>query len=384
MRRSRSVVVVVVPALLALASCKKGVPAPEPMDPVSHDEAKAFATAFAAAAAPCDVSKVDRLLDGESVVRRALQRSKVRGALRDGIARGLRSRSLGTMICQGMSDDARYVLLKIDDVAGAPHPVFRLLSDGAVNYHELELGKSRKDHQVRAVDIRVFATGDMLSESLAQMMDQAEAVTRTGADAAQFQRTVQGIQDARQSGDNAEARRLLATIPAPMRAAKPIRLAELMIASDQDETTYGEVMERYRRDFPGDPSADVVAIDYFYLRKDLPRTLAAVESLDARVGGDPYLANLRASAYLLDPTPEHLAEAERWARKGVEAVPDDEDALWSLAAILLMRGDHAAVLPVADTLRTRFAATIDPTAMAGNELWAAHFASDAYQQSLAH
>lgn len=381
MRRSCTVwTVVVLATLVVLASCKQGVPAPERMDPVSHDEAKAFAAAFAAAISPCDAGKLDTLIDRETLLRRALQHSKVTGALKDGIARGLRTSSLGQLLCRGLGQDAHYALLRIKDDGGVPRPFFRLVASGAVNYHELELGKSRKDHQVRALDIRVYATGDLLSESLTQMIDQAAEVAKSGAAASDFQRAAEGIQEARARGDNAEARRLFATVPAPLRATKPMRLTELMIASDLDEATYKDVMEKYRRDFPDDPSADVVAIDYFYLRRDMQGTLDAVDRLDELVDGDPYLATLRANAYLLDPTPEHLAQAETWARKATDASADDENAWWSLVGVLLTRGDHAAVLPVADTLRTKFKAAIDPVSMAGNELWTAHFASDAYRQ----
>jgi hypothetical protein len=371
--------VAALPLLLALASCDKGVPAPAKMDPVTMDEAKRLATDFQAAVTPCDGAKVDPLIDGENLIRRAIQKSTVKGSMRDGIAKGMRSNSVGRMLCQGWGADATYTLLRIREVDGQPRPLFRLISDDAVNYHELELGKSRSDHRVRVVDVRIFASGDLLSESLTQMLDQAAATMKSGADPADFRRTGQELRDARERGDNVEARRLLSTLPEPMRRSKPMRLAELMIASDLDEATYADIMEKYRHDFPDDPSGDVLAIDYFYLKKDMTQTLAAVDRLDQLVGGDPYLAVLRANAHLLEPTPEHLAEAERWARKATTAEPTNENGWWTLAAILLQRGDHTAVVAVADTLRTRFAATIDPVAMAGNDLWSAHFDSPAYR-----
>lgn len=380
-RRDRSWTAAALLALLVLAACKRGSRPPDRMDPVTIDEARQFATAFGAALAPCDPTRVGALLDGDNLMRRAVHKSKLPAKLRRQMSGAGDGAPIAGLLCQGIGEDATYVLLRIKEVDGQPRPLFRLIADDAVNYHELELGTSRKDHVVRVVDIRVYASGDLLSESMTQMFDQVAVAMRAGGDPASIQRTTQALKEARVRGDSEEVRRLLSTMPPELRNAKPMRLAELMVGPDLDEAVYAEIMERYRHDFPDDPSIDVVAVDYYYLKKDMAGVLGAIEKLDKLVGGDPYLDVLRANAYLLDTEPAHLAEAERWARKATEAEPALENAWWSLAVALLRRGDHAAVLPVADTLRTRFEAQIDPESMAGNELWTAHFASAAYRDA---
>lgn len=369
-------------AALALAACKKDARPPDKMDPVSIDEAKAMAAEFEKAIAPCDPARVGELLDGDNLIRRAVQASDLPAGLRRQLTSGGAGGSqIAGMLCQGMGADASYVLLRIREVNGQPQPIFRLISDDAVNYHELALGKSKKDHKVRAVDIRVYATGDFLSESMAQMFEQAAAAMKNGGDPMRLKRTTDALNRARQGGDPEEVRRLLAEMPAELRNTKPMRLAELMVGADLDEATYTEIMERYRRDFPNDPSADVVSVDYFFLKKDIGKTVEVLDKLDRQVGGDPYLGVLRANAYLLDEEPAHVAAAVDAARKATEAEPTLEAAWWALTAALLTKKDHAALPPVVDTLRTKFQADISPEAMAGNDLWTDYFASEAYKQS---
>ncbi|MCE9573151.1 MAG: hypothetical protein K8W52_08335 [Deltaproteobacteria bacterium] len=368
-------------AALALTACSKPVPAPDEMDPVSLDEAKAVAAAFKAAYVPCDPARVDALLDFESLVRRAIQRVEAPDDLRRGIAEGARAKGgAGQMLCAGVTADSTYDLLRIKDVHGQPRPLLRIISNSAVNYHELELGKSRTDHRVRIVDIQIYTSGDRLSDTLAQLFQQGVAVVEDG-DGDGMDTKMHEASQAAARGDHATVRRLMRELPAKLRNTKAMRMMDLMSAGSLDPVDYDAAMEQYRRDFPGDPSVEMMSIDYYYLKKDIAKTVAALDHLDQQVGGDPYLAVMRASAYLIDQEPEHLAAAEQWARKATEGMPDNKNAWWTLAAVLLVRKDYAAVVPVVATLRGRFSEKIDPQTMAKNELWTGFFASPASKDS---
>lgn len=100
-------------------------------------------------------------------------------------------------------------------------------------------------------------------------------------------------------------------------------------------------------------------------RRDDAALLATIERLDARVGGDPYLADQRAEALLHDPTPAHLADAERWARAAVAGLPEREHVWWTLLVVQTKRGDHAGVVASLDELKRRFGVEIDRDKMAG-------------------
>lgn len=354
-------------------------PAPPRPKPVTTDEAQALAAEFGAAFSPCDAGRLAGLIDAGYLVRRAVDASDLPAPMRREVRRGMGSAQIADRLCQGIDDEATYVLLRIRDVDGQPRPLFRLLNDDAVNYHELELGKSPKDQRVRVLDIRVYASGDLLSASLTQVFDQVAVAKQLGRSPAELARSIAALNRARADRDAEEVQRRFAELPAELRDSKPLRLAELMAGADLEPAAYSALMERYRQDFPGDPSIDMVAVDYFFLKKDLPRTLEAIETVDRRVAGDPYLNVLRANAYLNADQP---AEAVVAARAAVTAEPNLEPGWWALVMAQLRRGDHDAVAETVATLNLRFKAGIASDTMEDVALWGPYFASEAYWRSL--
>ena len=363
--------------VLGLVACGDGVPRPAAVDPVSMREAEELAHKFEAAADPCKVEAIDPLLDGESLMRRAVSKADVPPAAKRGFLQGARATEIGQMLCQGFATakDFHYDLLRVRDVGGQPRPIFRMLSDGAVNYHELELGKSRKDHRVRVLDVLIYTSGEALSDTFAGLLVQSMAAHEQGADVARASRTMSEVRAAQLAGNVEEMRRLIATLPPAMRDNKAIRLMELTGAADLDEATYRDLIDRFERSFPGDPALDLVSLDGFYLRKDAAGSLKAIERIDQKVGGDPYLDMLRASAHLLEPTPEHLAAAETAAKRATEALPDLVGTWWTLATVRLTRGDHAGVVPVLETLERDFAIGFDLAAMRSQPVYASFLGS---------
>jgi hypothetical protein len=204
------------------------------------------------------------------------------------------------------------------------------------------------------------------------VFDQVALAKKLGRSPAELARAIEALNRARASGDAEEVQRRFAELPAELRDSKPLRLAELMSGADLEPAAYSAIMERYRQDFPGDPSIDMVAVDYFFLKKDLPRTLEAIETVDRRVAGDPYLNVLRANAH-----PERRPggrEAIVVARAAVTAEPNLEPGWWALAMAQLRRGDHDAVAETVATLNLRFKAGIASWHVMEDEaLWGAVF-----------
>lgn len=364
--------------LAVLAGCEKASPPPT-LEPVTAAEAQALAAQFGAAFSPCEAERLAGLIDAGALVRRAVEASQLTAPMRREVLRGMTNAQIASRLCQGVDDEATYVLLRINEVDGQPRPLFRLLNDDAVNYHELELGKSPKDQQVRVVDIRIYASGDLLSASLTQVFDQVALAKKLGRSPAELARAVEALNRARANGDAEEVQRRFAELPAELRDSKPLRLAELMSGADLEPAAYSAIMERYRQDFPGDPSIDMVAVDYFFLKKDLPRTLEAIETVDRRVAGDPYLNVLRANAHL---NVGQAAEAIVAARAAVTAEPNLEPGWWALVMAQLRRGDHDAVAETVATLNLRFKAGIASDTVEDVALWGPYFASEAYWRSL--
>src|SRR5687768_85070 len=109
-----------------MVGCGDGVPKPVAVDPVSMTEAEELARRFEAAMEPCDASKIDVLIDLESLLRRATGKANAPAATKQGFLCGARDgTSVGPTLCQGMTAGgmtATYDLLRIREVDGQPRP----------------------------------------------------------------------------------------------------------------------------------------------------------------------------------------------------------------------------------------------------------------------
>jgi len=358
----------------SVAACGDGVPAPAAMDPVSAEEAATLAAAFEAALEPCDAAKVGALLDEEQLVRRAVAASGVRKGDQLGMYQGMRRKdaAMGPLLCARFGAEVDVEVLRVVVRDGRPTPVLRILGSTGFNYYELELGKSRADHVVRIVDFYVYIAGERMSDTFARLGAQGVGAIRAGGDPEMLGR----ITAAQQRGDRAEARKLIGALPKPLRDSKQVRIMELatVIATDPD---YQATIERFERAFPDDPALDIISLDGLYLRHDVPALVKTIDRLDRRVGGDPYLAFLRVNAYLLEPTPEHLAAAETAARAAVAGMPKNTSVLLALATVQLRRGDRTGAVVTLETLRA-LGSEVGRASVAKDPDWQAFFASPEY------
>lgn len=113
-------------------------------------------------------------------------------------------------------------------------------------------------------------------------------------------------------------------------------------------------------------------------RHEAAPLLEAIDRLDRRVGGDPYLADQRAEVYLRDATPERLELAERAARQAVAGLPTREHVWWTLLVVQARRRDHAGVVASLGELERRFGVEIDRDKMAAMTTFRDFMASPEY------
>lgn len=363
---------------LALTACSgDGAPRPEPMDPVSADEAAELARRFEAAVEPCDGAKVSVLLDIDNVIRRAVKGSGVKPDEERELYKGMKMAAprIGESLCMDFPGDSNFTLLRIRDDGGKPRPLFRNLSAKGVNYFELELGKSKKDKQVHIIDMYIYLSGENLSETFAQLARASIGALRAGDDVSEFGDIVR----ARKLGDDDEARRLMARLPPRVRNSKQVLLMELQLVP-AEHPDYLHVVEKIEREYPGDPAIDMVSIDGFFLRKEVGKLLAILDRLDRRVGGDPYLGYLRANAYLLEPTAANLAAAETSVREAIAGLPDRWDVLFGLLTVQVKQKKYPEALATLTTLRDRFEVGVDHDVVAADADWQLFLATPEYQQ----
>lgn len=314
-------------ALLSWAPSAGAVPGGE--EPLVASDYRQFAHEVEERIARRDGRFLSRSLDIEAIVGIAASGIDVpeRG-LRDfqaGLARGL---DFGARVVEALQQGGSYTLLRIREERGATRALFRLISDGGVNYHDLTLGH-RRDGSVCVVDAYYYAMGEYLSETLRHTLlkvaaaENASFLERLVGDEREYLRHMSRIDEIQAHVAAGHPEKALATydsLPRSVQLEKPFLLSRIMITQSLDESLYLAAMADYQRQYPDDPSLDLMLIDMHLLRGDHAKALATVDRLEKRVVRDPYLDSLRGNLYLQAGRPDE-------ARRAFQRCVDDEPTL---------------------------------------------------------
>ena len=126
----------------------------------------------------------------------------------------------------------------------------------------------------------------------------------------------------------------------------------LKITQALGEKAYAETLEQLHALYPDDPSAVLLSIDLYTLRKQFDKALATVDKLDEVVGGDPFLDTVRANTYVEMNRPE---KAKAAATKATEAMPDLTYGYYSRIGVALATKDYPEVLATLKLMDGRLA-----------------------------
>lgn len=200
----------------------------------------------------------------------------------------------------------------------------------------------RPGSQVRALDFYSYTSGERISKTVRRIYLPAAANQSrnildkllTGeSDLVKASPKITELTGAIRNGKPKEALAIYASLPPGAQKEKAFMLLRLQAAqAANDDTLYLAAMDDLAKTFPNDPCVDLITIDALVMRKEYGKTLAALQRLDKRVGGDPYLKVLQANI---------LAEEgkEDEAAKLVQAAIDAEPTL---------RGAHYTRLGIAN------------------------------------
>lgn len=113
-----------------------------------------------------DHSFFDQSMDVDALLGEVTKGINVPTEFRAGFGRGFKSTfNLGSTIGKGSETGGSYKLLRYHAMDGKPRLVFRLVTDGAVTYHDLLLRRAANG-EVRIVDVFVFNAAELLSQTM--------------------------------------------------------------------------------------------------------------------------------------------------------------------------------------------------------------------------
>lgn len=311
---------------------------------------------------------VDRIVEGLNVDVDVLT------DLRRGLAQAA---PIYAPIAEAVEVGGSYQLLRLVDYEGEPRARFRLIApDGGLNYHDL-LFLQGPGHEYRLVDMYGFLGGEDVTLTSRRALQGLLGAEFGQGPAADYGRHLSELMAAAQRGDAASVVDLYPRIAVRDGDRKPLLILYLLAAAETSASDYQKALALFERDFAGDPTADLVLIDHYFLRGDMEATLDAIDRLDAGVGGDPYLDLHRTTALL---ELGRLADASVTAGRLAERVPDLEAAHWPRLNVALEDGDHPAALDAMRVLEDRFGVEFLPDLMKREPVWSGFVASPQYKQ----
>lgn len=352
---------------IALLACTKQ-PEARRVVPPSEQEAEAFAKDFVTHLAPCDGAEIDERVDRDLLFARSFAKRRISDSAATSFKRGFGG--VGTVLCRQLGAQANVAAryLRLHTVDGTPRPLVRLIIDGAVNYHELELDK--RGGTVRVADITNYMAGERLSDTVGTMLDLL--LDSGGGEAKTTMETMKRVNQHRLANEWKEAHAAFETLPAAFRGTKPLRLLEVQLTAEIDDASYLAAMDGFTKAFPNDPALVLIQIDRSLLRKEYAETLRFIDLLDKRVGGDPYLDVLRADAL---GAQGKLPEALEAATRASQAAPDLVASWWALLSQQTANQRYADTLPTLEVLRDKFAQDVSAATLGGDERFGALVAS---------
>ncbi len=323
-----------------------------------------FCRALEADALRGDTASLNARLDMDQFLDTAVEglevSAKVKQDLYGGVKEGLQKGGFGSQVVSQMQQRGMWKMLRLHKQKGRHMAWFRMKGLSGVNYHHLILAKNSQG-EIRINDIYIMATGELMSATLRRGLlpmitsSNRSALAKLVASESDYIKHINKINEFQQSisrGQFQQAMQVYDSLPTSVQQSKTLLILRLTAAIQVDDMeSYKKASETLRALYPNEPNADLLAIDSNTVLGDYEGALASIDRVDAAIGGDPYLDELRASLQLQN---RNFDEAKRLALQATKLDPPSSDAYWVLVNITLQEQDHAGTLELLKTMNKTF------------------------------
>lgn len=307
---------------------------------------RAFAQRIASSMQSGDGAMLDRAIDIDAILERAYRGLEVSEASRRDFGTGVKKTfHFGTAIAKEIESTGSYELLRVRQVAGKQRALFRLISPGGVNYHDMELAPARDGKGQRVVDVFVFLSGEWLSDTMRRGFlpvmahEKRGAQGMTGAQSAYIANLprITELSTAVGKGEHARVLSIYRALPPEVQKDRNVMMMYYQAASKAGDAEYARALDSIKKAFPNDPALDLLLFDDYFLKKQWDGAVAALGRVRRALGGDAYLDFLEGNIFYAKG--DHAAAKVRLNR-AIQAEPDLADPYWTLITISLEQRTH--------------------------------------------
>lgn len=148
---------------------------------------------------------------------------------------------------------------------------------------------------------------------------------------------------------------LISQLPQSLRNDRYISLLNVKATAELGAVAFNAAVQRHQQRFPNDPSLSYATFQHHVRAKDYTKMLEALFTLDEAIGGDPYIAGLKAAAYA---GIGNIQQAKRHAQQAVAKEPSLAQSHWILVCVALEEKNYGEVARLLTRLEDDLGETI--------------------------
>ncbi|MGB1241736.1 MAG: tetratricopeptide repeat protein [Chitinophagales bacterium] len=274
---------------------------------IESDDYLTFAQMLADSIDDSNASFFNKYFDVDSIANSILDSIHGPKITKEGFKKGVTDHlDVGVNIVSAMGIDGHCKLLKVTKDS-IPKALYRIVSQGGVNYFEVFLQKNKQDSTIQIIDYYPYAVGQQFSNtlrriylsSLSDLRDSINIDSLSQSDSLYVSHipTLDKIGTLFEKGQFNDALALIDSFPPTIREDKMIQITKLNIAFNEGGETYSQTAEAFKQTYPKDPIVEVMLLDFAFAQKEHTKALTVIDSLDKKIGGDPYLKVMKSAIY---------------------------------------------------------------------------------------
>ncbi len=299
---------------------------------VSQDDAAEYGKKVIRAVEDSDIGSFNDLIDWTAILNEVTslpESEKLNQSRKDFKVEFRKATKTKDSICGAIistvEKGGEYSLLRTGTEEGRPFALFRLIlpNNGGVNFHKFFLHRNSSD-EVLARDVYIYLSAEPITEIFrrgwvglaAQILNEDD--DEKNEEAKLFLANIQDMAkffDLVNKEKNEEAIALFDQLPDETKKEKTVLIGRMRVAQRISPEDYAAVIQRIKEAHPDDPSLDFLMIDGYLLQNENEKAVECIEKTRESVGGDAYLAVMRANVLTkmgkLEEALESLKQAEQ-------------------------------------------------------------------------
>jgi hypothetical protein len=325
-------------------------------------QAERWGAEFATAIVARDTAAANALIDWDAIFDAATRDVRVPEPVRmQFIARGRESAAttgLAAQLVRVVRSGGDVSFVRGRTAGDECRAVLRVIQDTGLNYYDARLVV--RDGTVLARDIDIFRAGEPVSATIrryflifAAAQSSAMSSAPEGVDGDSFHHASEltSLFAAADAADHTQVLEIVAGLPPSLRQDRAILQVRAIAAAQAGPEEHSAAIDALRAAYPETPGLALACIDLHARRGEQEECLAAIDRLDARIGGDPYLDAVRATACFVA---RDYPQATRLIEQAIGAMPDLLQLYWLRLAIALAERDHDETAAWLDRITARF------------------------------